>query len=120
MSEPREAALIALYEAAMAGLDEPQTAGLSTKAKRFVTGVTENLEEIDGILEAASHNWKLARMPVVDRSVLRVAVFELHHTETPVGVVISEAIELAKRYSTERSGAFVNGVLAALAESVAR
>ncbi len=109
-----------LYEAAMAGLDEPDTSGLSTKAKRLVKGVTDNLDDINGILEAASHNWKLARMPVVDRSVLRVAVFELNHTETPVGVIISEAIELAKRYSTERSGAFVNGVLAALAESVAR
>ena len=109
-----------LYEAAMADLDEPDTSGIGAKAKRLVTGVTENLEEIDATLEAASHNWKLARMPAVDRSILRVAVYELTHTETPVGVVISEAIELAKRYSTERSGAFVNGVLATLAESVAR
>ena len=59
-------------------------------------------------------------MPVVDRSVLRVGAFELLHTDTPTGVVISEAVGLAKRYSTERSGPFVNGVLAALAEAAGR
>ena len=56
-------------------------------------------------------------MPAVDRAVLRLALFELRHSDTPVGVVISEAVELAKKYSTGRSGAFVNGVLASLAAS---
>ncbi|MDG6938571.1 MAG: transcription antitermination protein NusB, partial [Nitrososphaerota archaeon] len=60
--------------------------------------------------------WALERMPAVDRSLLRLATFELlGRPDTPTGVVISEAVELAKEYSTEESGRFVNGVLAALA-----
>jgi N utilization substance protein B len=120
VSDAREAALIVLYEAAMAGLDEPDTTELTAKAKRIVDGVTANTGEIDAALAKASHNWALTRMPPVDRSVLRVAAFELAHTDTPVGVIISEAVALAKRYSTERSASFVNGVLAALAEASGR
>jgi len=55
-------------------------------------------------------------MPAVDRNILRLALFELRHTETPVGVVISEAVKLAKTYSTVRSGSYVNGILGNLAE----
>jgi N utilization substance protein B len=56
-------------------------------------------------------------MPAVDRNVLRLGLYELRYTDTPVGVAISEAVELAKTYSTERSGAFVNGVLGALVDA---
>lgn len=120
MSDARESALIVLYEAAMAGLDEPDTTGMTAKAKRIVDGVTAHITEIDAALTQASHHWALTRMPPVDRSVLRIAAFELAHTDTPVGVIISEAVALAKRYSTERSAPFVNGVLAALAEGAGR
>jgi N utilization substance protein B len=109
-----------LYEAALAGLDHPDTTGLTAKAKRIVDGVAAHMDEIDDALAEASHNWALTRMPPVDRSVLRVAAFELAHTDTPVGVIISEAVALVKRYSTERSAPFVNGVLAALADAAGR
>jgi transcription antitermination protein NusB len=59
--------------------------------------------------------WRVDRMPAVDRTILRLALYELRHTSTPLAVVIDEAVELAKRYSTERSGSFVNGVLGKLA-----
>ena len=120
MSEAREDALVALYEAEAAGLERPNSAVLPSKARRLVEGVSEHKADIDASLEALSHNWKLSRMPAVDRALLRLGAFELGHTETPVGVVISELVELAKRYSTDRSGPFVNGVLAALAKTAGR
>lgn len=120
MSDAREAALIVLYEAAVAGLDVPDTSGIPAKARRIVDGVMTHMAEIDEALAQASHNWALTRMPPVDLAVLRVAAYELEYTDTPFGVVISEAVALAKRYSTERSAPFVNGVLAALANATGR
>jgi N utilization substance protein B len=73
-------------------------------------------EELDAAIGASSTRWRVERMPAVDRVVLRIALHELRtRPQTPVAVVISEAVGLAGRYSTERSGRFVNGVLAALA-----
>ena len=120
MSEAREDALVALYEADLAGLDSPATIDLPAKAQRMVDGVSEHRTEIDASIEGLSHNWKLSRMPAVDRALLRLGAFELAHTPTPVGVVISEIVKLAKLYSTDRSGPFVNGVLAALAKGAGR
>jgi N utilization substance protein B len=120
MSEAREEALVALYEAELGGLAAPDTSDLRAKSRRLVAGVVEHSSEIDAILEGVSHNWRLSRMPAVDRALLRVGTFELVHTDTPKAVVISEIVELAKRYSTERSGPFVNGVLAAVADAHAR
>lgn len=111
----RAEALGALY-AAEARDDAPQEAGLSSQARKLVTGVWESRRALDEEIAAAATGWRLERMPAVDRAVLRLALYELRHTDTPVGVVISEAVELAKQYSTARSGAFVNGVLAALVE----
>ena len=72
--------------------------------------------QIDELVSAASVDWELSRMPVVDLSVLRIAVAELiGWPETPVAVVLDEAVELAKQYSTEESGRFVNGVLSTVA-----
>ena len=119
MTEAREEALVALYEAELAGLSEPDVAGVSAKGRRLVNGVVEHRTQIDAALEGASHNWSLGRMPAVDRALLRVGAYELIFTATPMAVVISEVVELAKRYSTERSGSFVNGVLAAVAEPAA-
>jgi N utilization substance protein B len=75
-------------------------------------GVVAYLEEIDAALTAAAENWRLPRMATVDRNVLRLATYELRHTpETPAKVVLDEAIELARRYGSANSPAFVNGVL---------
>jgi N utilization substance protein B len=75
-------------------------------------GVRSRLAELDALLSAAAQHWTVHRMAVVDRNVLRLGIEELlHHPETPPRVVMNEAIELAKRFSTSSSGAFVNGVL---------
>jgi N utilization substance protein B len=77
-------------------------------------GVVEAQTRIDPLIEMASDNWRLSRMAVVDRTVLRIGVFELLVAVTPPAVVIDEAIELAKTFSGEQSARFVNGVLDAV------
>jgi N utilization substance protein B len=82
----------------------------------MVEGVTKHQVDLDATITQASRGWRVERMPMVDRCVLRLAVYELTFTDTPVAVVIDEAVEIAKTYSTERSGRFVNGVLGAIAD----
>lgn len=78
----------------------------------LVRGVLEKRDEIDALIERSSDNWKIDRMPVVDRNILRVAVYELmYNREVPYKAVIDEAVEIAKLYGAEDSGAFVNAVL---------
>jgi transcription antitermination protein NusB len=101
-----------------AGSPEPDPT-IKTFTELLVTGVTKNVVELDTMIERCSTNWRLDRMPRVDRNVLRLACFELMHTaDVPVKVVINEAIELAKRYGSEESGAFVNGILDKLSTEV--
>jgi N utilization substance protein B len=84
-------------------------------AREIVAGVTENHAQIDDQIEAFSHKWSIERMPAVDRAVLRVAVWEiLFNHQVPDAVCIAEAVELAKEYSTEESGVFVNGLLSSI------
>ncbi len=114
--EPRDLALETLYELDTRG--EKESEGLTGRAGRLVAGVQEHREELDHEIESASDHWSVARMPVVDRSILRLGLFELRHEpDIPTGVIVSEAVRLARTYSTERSGSFVNGVLASLARS---
>lgn len=81
-------------------------------AVQLVDGVLAHKAEIDGLIRDAARNWELERMAGVDRNVLRLGCYELlHEADVPVKVAINEAIELGKRYSTEASGAFVNGIL---------
>lgn len=80
-------------------------------------GTRAHLAEIDGMIARVAQHWTIERMAAVDRNILRMAIFELEHTATPVRVIINEAVELAKRYSTEDSGRFVNGLLGQLARS---
>ncbi len=84
----------------------------------LVRGTLEQVSAIDERLQAASANWKLSRMSVVDRNVLRLATFELTGTDTPRRVVLNEAIELAKKYGSAESGKFVNGLLDRIARSL--
>ena len=89
---------------------------LSDYAERLVSGVTCNVEEIDARLAATSENWSVDRMPVVDRVILRMAVYEmLYVDEVPVSVAINEAVELAKAFGTDESPRFINGILGRLA-----
>ena len=81
-------------------------------ANELVDGTISNLNEIDEYLKKIAENWDLDRMASIDRAILRLASYELLYTpETPPNVVINEAIELAKDFSTGNSGKFVNGIL---------
>jgi N utilization substance protein B len=81
-------------------------------ARRLVEGTIRHRDEIDELLRAQADNWRLERMPAVDRNVLRLAVYEmLHELDVPKLVVVDEAVELAKRFGSDQSGRFVNGLL---------
>ncbi|MCI0454359.1 MAG: transcription antitermination factor NusB [Candidatus Dadabacteria bacterium] len=81
-------------------------------SNRLITGACENIEGIDGIINRYSEHWRLSRMSKVDRNILRMAIYELVYLrDIPPPVTINEAVELAKRYGTDESGAFVNGIL---------
>jgi transcription antitermination protein NusB len=81
-------------------------------AQALVRGTLDHREEIDGLIRGQADNWRLERMPPVDRNILRLAVYEmLFETDIPKLVVVDEAIELAKKFGSEQSGRFVNGLL---------
>lgn len=85
-------------------------------ASLLVTGVLMHQIEIDELISAFSQNWPIERMPVIDRSILRVATFEIcYHSDIPIPVAISEAATLATEISTEDSAGFINGILASIA-----
>jgi N utilization substance protein B len=124
--EARERALSLCYELEVRG-SEVDAAGLldglpappDAYAVTLVHGVAEHRDELDAILRKYSEHWALERMPLVDRAVLRIGCYELGwEPELPTGVVISEAVELAKQYSTKDSGRFVNGMLGRIAEDL--
>ena len=125
----RERALQALYQLDMAGQGSGPEAlesawGASADqapardpsahafALELVEGVRGHLAEIDSLIEAHSHNWRLDRMSRIDRNVLRLGIFELaHRPEIPRKVTLNESVELAKTFGTEESSAFINGLL---------
>ena len=76
-----------------------------------VDGVHEHMEEIDAVLAGAAKGWDVERMNKVDLAILRLAVYEMKFGEVPVGVAINEAVELAKKFSSDEAPAFINGVL---------
>ncbi len=134
----RERALQALYQLEMGSLEplaalevawasapEEGNAKAQAEARAFaqelVQGVGGHQEEIDTLIEEHSHNWRLDRMARVDRSVLRVAVYELRfRDDIPKKVTLNEAVELGKRFGTEESSAFINGVLDRIALAVGK
>ena len=109
-------ALCVLYEADRRHLSEPALeAHLPPKAVRLIRGVLAHCDELDRAIDAASVRWRVERMPPVDRAILRIGLYELRYErDTPMPVIVSEAVRLATTYSTERSGAFVNGLLGKL------
>ena len=122
--EARERALSLLYEAEVKGetpdrvLDSLPLAP-EPFAAELVTGVGEHGDEVDGLIRRFAKGWTLERMPAIDRTLLRIGTYELgHRLDVPTGAVISEAVELAKRYSTDDSGKFVNGMLARIAKEL--
>lgn len=108
-----------LGEEARRAAASPQRASSWPYAEQIVRGVDEARHEIDALIEQHAVGWTLARMPVVDRAILRLATWELRdNPEIPTAVAIAEAMELASVLSTDDSAPFVNGVLGAIAEDV--
>ena len=92
--------------------DEPLSPELTAFANSLAEGVTSHVAELDPLIAEAAAHWRLERMNVVDRLVMRLAVYEfLHEPETPATVIINEALELARAFSSEEAVPFVNGVL---------
>ena len=86
-------------------------------ARKLIGGVLGNMEEINQLISRYAENWRLERMSVIDRNILRLAVFELHYQDdVPTSVAINEAVEIAKRFSSDDSGSFINGILDAMAK----
>jgi len=121
----REVAMQAAYQADMNPAVDPEeisrflegrlkARGLVAFARGLVDGVLAHRAEIDAVLEAASENWRVARMAATDRAILRVACHEILHTDTPPKVACDEGVELAKRYGSTASPKFVAGILGRL------
>lgn len=127
-SKARKRALDALYAAELnrkspaenlrlAQGDNRQQDAIFDYAETLLTGYLSNADSINSRIQSLSDGWKLERMPNVDKSILRIAAWEiLHNDEVPNEVAISEAVNLAAEYSTEESAKFVNGLLARLAK----
>jgi N utilization substance protein B len=119
----RELALQMLYQHDLSGnasdtiigtFEDLQKSKANTRefAVRIFRGTLENLTQIDQMIVAQADNWRLERMAVVDRNIIRMSVYEfLHETDTPKLVIIDEAIEIAKKFGTQKSSQFINGIL---------
>lgn len=126
----RELAVQILYQIEMKGSEPKEVFDLfwkneetSPDIRKFATDLVEgtyrNRKEIDLLIEKHSLHWKLSRMAVVDRNILRLGVYELLYLhDVPTSVVLNEAIEIAKRFGTEDSGAFINGILDNVAKEI--
>lgn len=131
-SKARKRALDILFQADVRGDDlatilaaeaqraagEPARQASWLYARDIVDGVLDHRDEIDEQIVTHARDWKLERMPAVDRAVLRIGVWEaLYNEDVPVAVAIDEAVELAKEFSTDEAGSFVHGVLARIARA---
>ena len=125
-SQSRERALTLLYEAETKGVSNgdvlsAQIDPADDLTTMLVEGVANEQSGIDSLISAHATGWTIERMPAIDRLVLRMATFELmRRVDVPIAVVIDEAVELAKRFSTDDSGRYVNGVLSAIARELGR
>jgi transcription antitermination protein NusB len=114
--QPVDDAISAFYNTLSSEEDHPQRAEPDAYMETLVHGATEKAPEIDARIAVKSDNWRLERMPAVDRNILRLAVYEMS-LGTPPAVVIDEALELARQFSGDDSVAFINGVLDAINRS---
>ncbi|MBF4624415.1 transcription antitermination factor NusB [Clavibacter sp. VKM Ac-2872] len=133
-TKARKRALDVLYVADIRGESIPATLAVEQQraaaepdrqaswqyAREIAEGFVEHQDEIDELIETYSVNWTLARMPAVDRAILRIGIWEiLFNTDVPDGVAISESVDLASSLSTDESASFVNGMLARIAAAQA-
>jgi N utilization substance protein B len=115
--QPVEQAIRAFYDSLYPEL-EPTKPEPDPFAEKLVRGVQERRQEIDELIERHAHNWRLERMPVVDRNVMRLAIFEMMGLRTAPAIAINEALELARKFSGEESVPFINGVLDAVRQEL--
>ena len=117
VGHPPGAALEALLESAEEG--EPLPPGTAEYARHLISGIVRNREAIDRLITQAAPSWPMAQMPPIDKSILRLAIFELlfDNSSVPTKVAINEAVELAKEFGGENTAKFVNGVLGTIASS---
>jgi N utilization substance protein B len=87
-------------------------------ANKLFEGAAKAADELDALIVQHAQNWRLERMAIIDRAVLRLAIYELRIAETPPKVVLNEAVDLAKKFSSEDAGGFVNGILDAVRKSL--
>ena len=114
---PVEEAISSFYSTLNSEESEPST-GRDEFMEELAKGTSEMAPDIDHQITAKSENWKLERMPIVDRNILRMAIYEMNRRETPTAVVIDEALELARQFSGEESVSFINGVLDAVHKEI--
>lgn len=114
--EGQQEARLAVIDAAAAEMEGRLGSRDRQFVEELVNGTMDSLQEIDGLITSASKDWKLSRMAGVDRNITRMAVYELKFREEKVtpNIIINEAVELAKKYGTDDSGRFVNGILGAV------
>ena len=123
-TDAREQAVMFLYEAEQRSISavdllEERAVASAELSTTLINGVEGMRADIDAQIVAHAKGWAIDRMPALDRAILRLGIYELtSRSEVPTAVVIDEAVELAKRFSTDDSGKFVNGVLAAVAKKV--
>jgi len=87
-------------------------------ANQLFEGAAKEVASLDGLIVKHAENWRLERLAIIDRAILRLAMYELRATDTPPKVVLNEAVDLAKKFSSEESGSFVNGILDAFRKSL--
>lgn len=127
----RELALQYLYQMDQSGNRDTDIARLSEHfevnkkaapyAQELVAGIDSNWDEINTLIEKHAKNWRVSRMAVIDRNLLRIASFELvHKSDVPSSVILNEAIEIAKRFSTDEAASFINGILDSICRTVRR
>jgi N utilization substance protein B len=108
------AAIASFYDTLGSEEDDPTPTDPDEFMETLVRGTVENSASIDKIISDKSANWRIERMPAVDRNILRLAVYEMTDLKTPAAVAIDEALDLARQFSGDESVAFINGVLDAV------
>ena len=124
----RRTALEVLYQIEVRGASEDEILEARQQVDRrpaseftldLVHGVHSHLDEIDPLIDSFADHWSIDRMPIVDKNIIRICVYEMKYmTDIPVGVSINEAVELAKAYGTDDSSKFVNGLVGRIAQEV--
>lgn len=112
--QPVDEAIAAYYKTLDSEEEDPTPEQADEFMETLVRGATSQAAAIDQRIAAKSEHWRLDRMPAVDRNILRLAVYEMGDVGTPAPIVIDEALELARKFSTDESVAFINGVLDAV------